>query len=49
MLVNRKTSFRENLPLSDYGPDENLNDNADIDWVNKNWVCKEFLFAQSNL
>ena len=38
MLVNRKTSFRENLPLSDYGPDENLNDNADIDWVNKDWV-----------
>ncbi|KAK3584758.1 hypothetical protein CHS0354_002278 [Potamilus streckersoni] len=38
MLVNRKTSFRENLALSDYGPDENLNDNADIDWVNKIWV-----------
>ena len=38
MLVNRKTSFRDNLPLSDYGPDENLNDNADIDWVNKEWV-----------
>ncbi|XP_052214873.1 sodium leak channel NALCN-like isoform X2 [Dreissena polymorpha] len=38
MLVNRKTSFRENLPLSDYGPDENLNDSADIDWVNKDWV-----------
>ncbi|XP_053403059.1 sodium leak channel NALCN-like [Mercenaria mercenaria] len=42
MLVNRKTSFRENLPLSDYGPDENLNDNADIDWVNKDWVRRLF-------
>ncbi|KAK7090889.1 hypothetical protein V1264_010629 [Littorina saxatilis] len=26
------------MPLADYGPDENLNDNADIEWVNKNWV-----------
>ena len=38
MLVNRKTSFKDNHPLSDYGPDENLNDNIDIDWVNKTWV-----------
>ncbi|KAJ8310369.1 hypothetical protein KUTeg_012234 [Tegillarca granosa] len=38
MLVNRKTSFKDNHPLADYGPDENLNDNADIDWVNKPWV-----------
>ena len=38
MLVNRKTSFRDNLPLSDYGPDENLNDSADIEWINKKWV-----------
>lgn len=38
MLVNRKTSFRENIPMSDYGPDENINDNTDVEWVNKNWV-----------
>ncbi|KAK3094316.1 hypothetical protein FSP39_000242 [Pinctada imbricata] len=38
MLVNRKTSFKDSHPLSDYGPDENLNDNVDIDWVNKVWV-----------
>ncbi|XP_061184365.1 sodium leak channel NALCN-like isoform X1 [Saccostrea echinata] len=38
MLVNRKTSFKDSHPLSDFGPDENLNDNADIDWVNKPWV-----------
>ena len=24
--------------MADYGPDDNLNDNADIEWVNKNWV-----------
>lgn len=24
--------------MADYGPDENLNDNADIDWVNKAFV-----------
>ena len=38
MLVNRKTSYKDGMPLADYGPDENLNDNADIEWVNKNWV-----------
>lgn len=38
MLVNRKTSFKESHPVADYGPDENLNDNADIDWVNKAFV-----------
>ncbi|CAG2252794.1 NALCN [Mytilus edulis] len=38
MLVNRKTSFKENYPVADYGPDENLNDNADIDWVNRAFV-----------
>ncbi|XP_021355108.1 sodium leak channel non-selective protein-like isoform X2 [Mizuhopecten yessoensis] len=38
MLVNRKTSFKDSHPLADYGPDENLNDNIDIDWVNKTWV-----------
>ncbi|XP_012934773.1 sodium leak channel non-selective protein [Aplysia californica] len=38
MLVNRKTSFKDGMPMADYGPDENLNDNADIEWVNKSWV-----------
>ena len=31
MLVNRKTSYKDGMPLADYGPDENLNDNADIE------------------
>ncbi|XP_014778996.1 sodium leak channel NALCN [Octopus bimaculoides] len=42
MLVNRKTSFRENMALSDYGPDENVNDTTDIDWVKKAWVRRMF-------
>ena len=42
MLVNRKTSYKDGMPLADYGPDENLNDNADIEWVNKNWVSSLF-------
>ncbi|XP_041355861.1 sodium leak channel non-selective protein-like [Gigantopelta aegis] len=38
MLVNRKASFKDGMPMADYGPDENLNDNADIEWVNKPWT-----------
>lgn len=26
------------MTLADYGPDDNLNDHADIEWVNKLWV-----------
>ena len=39
-MLNRKQSLRpgDNLPLTDFGPDDNLNDNADIEWVNKLWV-----------
>ena len=38
-MLTRKQSTRGDIPLADFGPDENLNDNADIEWVNKNWVC----------
>ena len=35
-MLKRKQSLRgDNIPLADYGPDDNLNDNADIEWVNK--------------
>ena len=48
MLVNRKTSYKDGMPLADYGPDENLNDNADIEWVNKNWVSRaDVLFSNT--
>ncbi|PVD19084.1 hypothetical protein C0Q70_21643 [Pomacea canaliculata] len=45
MLVNRKTSYKDGMPLADYGPDENLNDNAEIEWVNKNWVRRLLRFC----
>lgn len=40
MLAARKQSVArlEPIPLADFGPDDNLNDNADIEWVNKLWV-----------
>ena len=38
-MLTRKQSTRGDVQhLADFGPDENLNDNADIEWVNKNWV-----------
>ncbi len=40
-MLARKQSLRtDNIHLSDFGPDENLNDNADIEWVNKEFVRK---------
>uniref|UniRef100_T1INA8 Ion transport domain-containing protein n=1 Tax=Strigamia maritima TaxID=126957 RepID=T1INA8_STRMM len=38
-MLGRKQSLRggETI-LADYGPDETLNENADIEWVNKIWV-----------
>lgn len=45
MLVNRKISFKDSYSLFDFGFDENLNDNADIDWVNKFWVRGLFRFC----
>ena len=37
-VLQRKQSLRGEYTMADFGPDENLNDNADIEWVNKNWV-----------
>ena len=37
-MLTRKQSLRGDVPLADYGPDENLNDNTDIEWVNKQLV-----------
>ncbi|XP_064638187.1 sodium leak channel NALCN-like isoform X2 [Lineus longissimus] len=38
MLTRKQSMGRDAVPLADYGPDELLNDSADIEWVNKNWV-----------
>lgn len=33
-MLQRKQSLRPDaLPLADFGPDENYNDSADIEWV----------------
>ena len=39
-MLTRKQSMggRDTVPLADFGPDENLNDSADIEWVNKTWA-----------
>lgn len=35
-MLTRKQSVRgENAAMADFGPDENLNENTDIEWVNK--------------
>ena len=34
----RKQSLRGDLALADFGPDDNLNENLDIQWINKTWV-----------
>ena len=31
----RKQSIRGDLALADFGPDDNLNENLDIQWINK--------------
>lgn len=38
-MLGRKQSLKGELILADYGPEESLNENADIEWVNKVSVC----------
>ncbi|XP_060526683.1 sodium leak channel NALCN isoform X2 [Cylas formicarius] len=38
MMLGRKQSLKGEPVLADYGPDEALNESADIEWVNKRWV-----------
>lgn len=35
MMLGRKQSLKGEPVLADYGPDENFNESADIEWVNK--------------
>ncbi|XP_027219949.1 sodium leak channel NALCN isoform X1 [Penaeus vannamei] len=37
-MLGRKQSLRGEPILTDYGPDETLNESSDIEWVNKAWV-----------
>ena len=43
-MLTRKQSLRGDIPLADYGPDENYNDNTDIQWVNKQLVSSFAFF-----
>ncbi|KAI4495187.1 hypothetical protein M0804_001388 [Polistes exclamans] len=38
MMLGRKQSLKGETVLADYGPEESLNESADIEWVNKLWV-----------
>uniref|UniRef100_A0A4W3GNM6 Sodium leak channel NALCN n=1 Tax=Callorhinchus milii TaxID=7868 RepID=A0A4W3GNM6_CALMI len=38
MLKRKQSSRVESQPITDFGPDETLADNADILWINKPWV-----------
>ncbi|XP_063985315.1 sodium leak channel NALCN isoform X1 [Diachasmimorpha longicaudata] len=40
MILGRKQSLKGEHILADYGPEESLNESADIEWVNKGWVMK---------
>ncbi|XP_039441720.1 sodium leak channel NALCN isoform X1 [Culex pipiens pallens] len=37
-MLGRKQSIKGESVLADYGPEESLNESADIEWVNKLWV-----------
>lgn len=38
-MLGRKASLKGGEPyLADYGPEESLNESADIEWINKLWV-----------
>lgn len=39
MMLGRKQSLKGEPVLADYGPDENFNESADIEWVNKVKCC----------
>lgn len=45
-MLGRKQSLKGDLILADYGPEESLNENADIEWVNK--VSDVFKLKTSN-
>lgn len=38
-MLGRKQSLKGEPVLADYGPEESLNESADIEWVNKVRTC----------
>ncbi|KAG8230126.1 hypothetical protein J437_LFUL010618, partial [Ladona fulva] len=45
MMLGRKQSLKGELVLADYGPEESLNESADIEWVNELWVRRLMRFC----
>ncbi|KAG0726442.1 Sodium leak channel non-selective protein [Chionoecetes opilio] len=37
-MLGRKQSLRGDHILGDYGPEETLNESAEIEWANKRWI-----------
>ncbi|XP_072936536.1 sodium leak channel NALCN [Epargyreus clarus] len=44
-MLGRKQSLKGEAVLADYGPEESLNESADIEWVNKVWVRRILRFC----
>ncbi|XP_069692579.1 sodium leak channel NALCN isoform X3 [Periplaneta americana] len=45
MMLGRKQSLKGEPVLADYGPEEALNESADIEWVNMLWVRRLMRFC----
>ncbi|XP_049804862.1 sodium leak channel NALCN [Schistocerca nitens] len=45
MVLGRKQSLKGDTVLADYGPEEALNESADIEWVNMLWVRRLMRFC----
>lgn len=41
-MLGRKQSLKGEPVLADYGPEESLNESADIEWVNKVRIAADF-------
>lgn len=44
-MLGRKQSLKGEMILADYGPEESLNENADIEWVNKVGVIVDGVYG----
>ena len=48
MMLGRKQSLKGEPVLADYGPEESLNESADIEWVNKVYL-NTYIFSYITL
>jgi len=47
-MLGRKQSLRPEPVMTDYGPDEALNENVDIEWVHLNTVTHNLNLSSLN-